>query len=84
MDFTSNADKTEALNFVNLGRPAVNASDKFKTFGTPATRLRRQIDRYHWSAPDHVFGEATEVVMIRTRSELDYIYKTDFQNWREN
>ena len=34
MDFTSNAVRTEAPNFVNLGLPAVNTSDEFNTFVT--------------------------------------------------
>ena len=68
---------------MNLGLPAVNTSYEFNTFGTPATRVRKPTDRPHWYATDHVSGEATMVGMSRTRSELDYSYKTDFQNWRE-
>ena len=67
-----------------LGIPAVNAWDKVNIFGTPATRIISLADVPHWSAPDHVLGEATSVGISVTRSELDYSYKTDFQNWREN
>ena len=84
MEFTINAVRTKAPNFVNLGILAVNASDEFNNFGTPATIFRGPTDGPHWSAPDHVFGEATAVGMSGKRSELDYSYKTDFQNWREN
>ena len=84
MDFTSNTVRNEAPTFVNLGLLSVNASDEFNTFGTPATRVRRPTDGPHWSVPDLVFGEATAVGMSWTRSELDYSYRTDFQNWREN
>ena len=83
MEFTSNAVRTEATNFVNLGLPAVNALDEFNTFGTPATRVRRPTEGPHWSVLDHIFGEAKVIGMSGTRSELDYSYKTDFQNWRE-
>ena len=67
MDFTSNAVGTEAPNFLNLGLPAVNASDEFNTFGTPTTRFRRPLDVNHWYVPDHVFGEVTAVGMSETR-----------------
>ena len=80
----SNAVGTEAPHFVDLGLPAVNTSDEFNIFGTLPTRIRMPIDGSHWSASDHVFGESTVVGMSATRSEIDYIYKTDFQNWREN
>ena len=82
MDFMSNAIRTKAPNFVNLWLPAVSISDEFNTFGTPNIRVRRSTDGTHWSVPDHIFGEVTAVGMSRTRSKLDYIYKTDFQNWR--
>ena len=44
MDFTSNAVRNEAPNFVDLGLPNVNASDEFNSFGNPATRFRRLTD----------------------------------------
>ena len=83
MDFTSNAVRTEAPNFVDLGLLAVNASDEFNTFGTPATRVIRPTDVPHWYLPDHVIGEATAVGMSGTRSEPEYSYKTDYKNWRK-
>ena len=83
MDFTSNAVRTEVPDFVDLGLLAVNASDKFKTFGNPATRARRPTDVHHWSFLDHAIGEATEVGKSGTRSEPEYSYITDYQNWRE-
>ena len=84
MDFTSNSVGTEAPNFVNLGITAVNTLDEFDTFGTPATRVRSPTVSSHWSAPGHVFGEATAVGMSGTRSEQKYSYKTDFEIWRKN
>ena len=82
MDLSSNTVGTKALHFVDLGILAVNASYEVNIFGTPATRIRRPTYGPHWSAPDHIFGEATAVVMGATKSELEYNYKTDFQNWR--
>ena len=78
MDFTSDTVGTEASNFVDFGIPAVNTSDEFNTFGTTATRVRRPTDGPHYSALNHVFGKAAAVVMSATRSEQNYIYKTDF------
>ena len=78
MDSTSNAVGTGTPNFVYLGLVAVNALDKFNTFGTPATRVRIPTDGPHFSAPNHVFGEATSVGIFRTRSKLDYSYKIGF------
>ena len=57
---------------------------KAVSLNTPATSIRRPTDGFHWSAPDHVFGEATAVGMLAAKSDLDYRYKTDFEIWREN
>ena len=80
----SNSVQTEAPHFVDLGIPAANALDEVNIFGTTTTRIRRPPDGPYWSEPDHVLGEATAVGMSATRSELDYSYKIDFQNWRRN
>ena len=57
---------------------AVDTSDEFVILGTPATRIRSQTDGSHWSAPNHVFGEATAVGMSAASSYQDNSYKTDF------
>ena len=45
MDFASNAIGTEAPHFVDLGLPAVNASDEIEILGTPTTLSEgRQMD----------------------------------------
>ena len=49
-----------------------------------AASIRRPKDGSHWSASDHVFGEATEVGISAAKSDHDYNYKTDFEFWREN
>ena len=84
VDFASNAVGTKAPHFVDLGLPYVNTLDEVNILGTPTTRIEKPADISHWSAPDHIFCEATVVGMITTRLELDYSYKTDIHNLREN
>ena len=84
MDFASNTVGTKAPNFVDLEILDVTSLDEFNTFGTLATRIIRPTNGPHWYAPDHVFGKAIAFGMRATRSELDYIYKNEFQNWRES
>ena len=72
MDFTSNAVRTKAPNFVHLGLPEVNALDELIHFGTPATRVRRLMGVPHWFAPGHAFGEVTAIGMSGKRSEQNY------------
>ena len=69
---------------LHLGLPAVNTLDEFNAFGTPATIVIRPTDGSHWSAPGHVFGEVTAVLMSGTTSEQNYSYKTDFETRRGN
>ena len=84
VDFASNIVRTRAQKFVDLVLQDVNASDGVNIFFTPATIIRKTTYEPHWSAPDNVFGKATAVGMIATRSEQDYSYKTYFEIWREN
>ena len=84
VDFTSNAVKTEAPDFILLGVLVVNALDELRSFSTPTTIFKRPTDESNWSAPGHVFGEVTEVGMSWTRSEQNYSYKNDFETRREN
>ena len=57
----------------------INTLDERNGLSNPATRIRRPADGSHWSAKDHVFGEATAVVMREVISCKDYTYKTEFQ-----
>ena len=84
MNFESNAVQTKAPQFMELGIPAVNTSNDFGIQVTPDTRTRSPMDGSHWSASDHIFGEATAVRISAARSEQKYSYKTDFQIWRGN
>ena len=76
----SNSVRTEAPDLVELGIPDVNILDEFNTSGTSSTRFRRLKGGPHRSAPDHILGEFTAVRMSGTKSELNYRYKTDFEN----
>ena len=38
----------------------------------------------HWSAPYHVFGEATAAGKSVANSDHDYNYKTEFKIWKYN
>ena len=49
-----------------------------------AASIRRPTDGSHWSAPDHVFGEATVVGMSESKSDHEYNYKAGFKIWKEN
>ena len=83
-EFTSNAVGTEAPEFVYLGIPDVNASDKFSSFGKPNTKVGRPTDGSNWYVLGNVFGEVTAFGVSGTRSEQNYSYKTDFETRREN
>ena len=78
MNLSSNVVQTKAPKFVDFGLPAINKLNESGVLGTPATSIKRLTDGSHWTAPDHVFGEATAVGMSTARSDLDYSYKTGF------
>ena len=84
VEFTINAVGTKSPDLMHLGLLVVNTLDELRSFGTPATKVGRPEDGSNWSAPGHVFGKATAVGMIGTRSEQNYSYKTDFETRREN
>ena len=78
MNFTSNTTGTEALDFVHLRIPAVNAADELRSFRTLATRVVNPTNGSNYIARVHIFGEVTAAGASGTRSEQNYIYKTDF------
>ena len=71
----ANVVQTQASKFTSLGLLTINVLDESSVLGTPTTRIQRPTDGYYWSIPDHVFGEAKEVVMSAATSEHDYNYK---------
>ena len=83
IDYVSIVVQTEAPQFVDLGLLDVNTLDEFSILCNPTTRIIRSMDVFHMSALNHVFGEATMVGINVARSDHDYIYKTDFEIWRE-
>ena len=84
MNFANDTVQTQAPHFIDLGLPEINTFNKSSVLGTHATRNKRPMYGPHWSAPYHVFGEATEVAMSAAKLDNDYSYKTDFEIWREN
>ena len=84
MNFSSNFSQIEAPQFVDLGLPAINTFNESGVLGTTDTKIQRSTDGSHWTATDHVFGEATAVVMSEAKSYHNYSYKTFFEIWRGN
>ena len=84
MKFLSNVVQTEAPPFVDLGIPSINTLNESGVLGTPVTRIRRPTDGSHCTTPDNFFGEETEVGMSAAKLDHEYIYKTDFEIWKEN
>ena len=84
MKFTRNAVLTEIPNFINLGLSSVHTSDELGSFSITATIIGRPIDGSNWLLPGNFIGEVTSARNIRTRSEQNYISKTDFQTRRGN
>ena len=82
--FAADIVQTQSPPFMDLGIPTINTLDERGVLGTPATRIQRPTDVYHWSASYHVFVEATAVVMSAEKSYHDYNYKTDFDIWGGN
>ena len=76
--------QTQTPKFMDMGLSTFNTLDERGVLGTPATRIRRPMDGSHWSGPDHVFGEATAVVMSAAKSDHDYNYKNYFETGRES
>ena len=84
LNFANDPIQTQAPHFMDMGLPTINILNESGVLGNPATKIQRPTDVSHWSAPDHVFGEATAVGMSAANSDHDYSYKTDFEIWREN
>ena len=84
MNFTNDPVQTQDPHFIDMGLLSINTLDKISVLGTPATRFLRPTGVFNWSAPDHVFVEATAVGMNASKSYHEYNYKTNFEIWREN
>ena len=78
MNFANDPVQNQAPHFMDLGIPVMNTLNQSGVLSTPVTRIRRQTYGSHWSARDHVFGEATAVRMSAAKSDHNYNYKTDF------
>ena len=62
----------------------INTLYESGVLGNTSTIIISLTDVSHWTATDHVFGEATSVGMSAAKSDRDYSYKKDFEIWREN
>ena len=69
---------------MNLGFSTINSLDEISALSTPATIIWRLTYGSHWRAPDHVFGEATAVLISVAKLDHNYNYKTEFQIWKVN
>ena len=78
MNFAGDVVQSQAPHLIDLEIQNINTLNERGVIGTPATSIRRPSDRSHWSAPDHVFGEATAVIMSAAHSDHDYNYNTYF------
>ena len=76
--------QTEAPQFVNLGLPAINTLNEVGILITPAARIQRPKDVFHWSVPDHVFGESSAVGTSVAKSDHGYSYKINLEILRGN
>ena len=66
-----------------MGISAINALNEGTDISISATIIWRPMDCAHWCAPNHTFGETTEVGGIEARYDYDYNYKNEFQIWKE-
>ena len=77
MNFAADTIQTQKTQFMDLGFYSINVLDESSGLSTPNTRIRRPTNGVHWSAPNHVFGETTAVVVSKAKYDFDYNYKTE-------
>ena len=83
MNFVADVVQTQAPQFMDLGLSPINTLNENDVPSTPANRILWLTYGSHWSAPDHVFGEATSIVTSASNSDHNYKYKNDFLIWRK-
>ena len=83
MNFGSNVVFTQNPNFINPGLAYVNTTDKLGSISVPATRDRRPTSSCNWIRHVHNIKGATVDRVSETRSNIDYIKKSDFETMRE-
>ena len=82
MNFGSNAIFTPNPNSINLGIASVNTTNKLGSFSIPTTRFISTASSYNWIRHGHDIEEATADRVSETRSNSDYIFKSDFETMR--
>ena len=81
MKFVDDVVNNQAPQFMDMGLLVINKMNESGVLGTPATRIRRLTYVSHWISTDHIFGEATAVLMGAARSDHDYNFRTEFEIW---
>ena len=82
MNFAADPVQIQTPQFMDMEILTINALDEISGLGTLATKTQRPADGSHWSAPDHVFDEATAVGMSESKAYPYYNYKTEFKIWK--
>ena len=59
MKLLSNVVQTKALQFMDLGLPAINTLNESDVLGNSDTRIQRPMYGYYFMVPDHVFDETS-------------------------
>ena len=77
--FSVHVVQTQIPHFVDMDFLTINKLDKSSGISNTATKIQRPTYGSNWSAPNHIFGEATSVLMSEVKSYHDYNYKTKFQ-----
>ena len=78
MNFVGDVVQIQTPKFIDLEFATINTFYESSVLSTPANRILRPTNGSHWSAPDHVFDEATAVGMSVSKSDHDYKYRTEF------
>ena len=74
MNLTADPVQTQTPQLVDLGISTIHALDKVSGISTPDIRIRRTVDVAHWSVPNHIFGQTTEVGVSESKSYYDDNY----------
>ena len=71
-NFAAGPVQTQRPKLMDLGSLTINELDESSGLSNPATRIQSPVDGSHWSAPYHVFGQATVLGMSKAKSDHDY------------
>ena len=83
MNFRSSAVFTPNTKSINLGITSINTTDKIGSVSVPTTRVGMKMGSSDWIRHGHGIEEATVDRESKTRANIDYILKSDFETMRE-